>query len=67
MSQAEKLSEVSTYHVDHNGEKYFVEMSIAKTGGYKFTLMNKNGETVHDSNIIHDVENYIFETFINKK
>lgn len=65
MNQAEKLSETSTYHVEHDGKMYFAEISATKTG-YKFTLMNKNGETVYDTNLIHEIENYIFETFINK-
>ena len=66
MIKAEKLSENSMYNVEHNGELYFAELSVAKTG-YKFTLMSKNGEQVHDYNTVQDVENYIFETFINKK
>jgi hypothetical protein len=66
MIKAEKLSEVSVYNIEHNGNLYFAEMSAAKSG-YKFTLSSKNGETVHDYNTVQDIENYIFETFINKK
>lgn len=65
MIKSEKLSEISNYHVEYSGSMYFAELSAAKTG-YKFTLMTKNGETVYDTNLIHEIENYIFETFINK-
>ena len=66
MIKVEKLSETSTYHVEHDGEMYFAELSAAKTG-YKFDVLSKNGEAIHDYNTVQDIENYIFETFINKK
>jgi hypothetical protein len=66
MIKASKLSEISTYSVEHNGEMYFVEMSVSKTG-YKINVSSKNGDAIHDYNITQDIETYIFDNFINKQ
>ena len=66
MIKASKLSEISTYSVEHNDEMYFVEMSVSKTG-YKISVSSKNGDTIHDYDIIQDIETYIFDNFINKQ
>lgn len=64
MATMQKLSEISTYNIEYRGELYFADTYMTNKGLAKIRVFLK-GEPVFDFKVISDLENMIFDNFIN--
>lgn len=60
----QKLSEISTYNIEYRGDSYYADTYMTNKGPAKVRIF-LNGEPIFDFKIISDLENIIFDNFIN--